>query len=96
MNRLRTHLAETPQPRILFGHTTSHQRQLRLRCRGCCLIVAEEFRDGNAAAHTGLLRVAKQAYAALPESVRERMFRGAAACYERATIPERLEAVSGR
>jgi hypothetical protein len=50
------------------------------------VIVADEFRDGNVAAHTGLLRVAKQAYASLPDSVQEWMFRGDAACYEQSLL----------
>lgn len=50
------------------------------------VIVADEFRDGNVAAHTGLLRVAQQAYAALPDSVQEWMVRGDAACYEQSLL----------
>lgn len=46
------------------------------------VIVAEEFRDGNVPAIREPLRVAKRAYAALPETVQERYFRGDAACYE--------------
>jgi len=49
-------------------------------------IVADEFRDGNVAAHSGLLRVAQHAYAALPETLTERMFRGDAACYEQSLL----------
>lgn len=46
------------------------------------VIVADEFRDGNVGAHTQLLPVAKQAFAALPSTVEEKYFRGDSACYE--------------
>ena len=46
------------------------------------LAVADEFRDGNVGAHTELLGVAKRAYAALPETIEERYFRGDSACYD--------------
>ena len=46
------------------------------------VIVADEFRDGNVGAHTQLLPVAQQAFAALPATVEERYFRGDSACYE--------------
>jgi hypothetical protein len=46
------------------------------------VIVADEFRDGNVGSDTRLLPVSKQAFAALPESVEERYFRGDSACYE--------------
>ncbi len=46
------------------------------------VIVADEFRDGNVGAHTQLLPVAKQAFAALPATVEEKYFRGDSACYE--------------
>jgi hypothetical protein len=45
-------------------------------------IVADEFRDGNVGAHTQLLPVAQQAFAALPTTVEQRYFRGDSACYE--------------
>ena len=64
------------------------------------VIVADEFRDGNVAAHTGLLRVAQQAYRALPEGVSERLFRGDSACYEQSLLkwlrnPQRQEGPEG-
>lgn len=46
------------------------------------LILADEFRDGNVPAMREPLRVARQAFAALPASVSEYYFRGDAACYE--------------
>ncbi len=46
------------------------------------LAVADEFRDGNVGAHTELLGVTRRAFAALPETVEERYFRGDSACYE--------------
>lgn len=49
-------------------------------------IVADQFRDGNVGAHTGLLPVIKQAYAALPSTVEERYFRGDSACYDQGLL----------
>lgn len=46
------------------------------------LVVADEFRDGNVGAHTQLLGVTKRAWAALPETVTERYFRGDSGCYD--------------
>ncbi len=46
------------------------------------LVVAEEFRDGNVPALKDPLRVAQQAFAALPGTIRERYFRGDSACDE--------------
>jgi len=46
------------------------------------VVVADQFRDGNVGAHTQLLPVAKQAFAALPASVQQMYFRGDSACYE--------------
>jgi hypothetical protein len=46
------------------------------------LVVADEFRDGNVCARQEPLTCAQMAYAALPESVRTRYFRGDSACHE--------------
>lgn len=46
------------------------------------LVVAEEFRDGNVPALKDPLRVAWRAYAGLPDTIRERYFRGDSACDE--------------
>jgi len=46
------------------------------------VIVAQQFRDGNPSAQKDPLSVAKQAYLALPEHIRERWFRGNSGCYE--------------
>jgi hypothetical protein len=46
------------------------------------LIVADEFRDGNVPAGMQPLTAARRAFAALPETVTERAFRGDSACYE--------------
>jgi hypothetical protein len=45
-------------------------------------IVADQFRDGNVSAQQDPLSVAREAFAALPEQIRERWFRGDAGCYE--------------
>jgi hypothetical protein len=44
--------------------------------------LADQFRDGNVPAIQDPLSVARRAFAALPETVEERYFRGDAACYE--------------
>jgi hypothetical protein len=46
------------------------------------LILADQFRDGNVPAMQQPLRVAQAAFAALPETVTERYYRGDAACHE--------------
>jgi hypothetical protein len=46
------------------------------------VVVAEEFRDGNVPALKDPLRVAQRSFAALPETIRERYFRGDSACDE--------------
>ena len=46
------------------------------------VVVAEEFRDGNVPALKDPLRVAQRGFAALPETIRERYFRGDSACDE--------------
>ena len=46
------------------------------------LVVAEEFRDGNVPAKQAPLTCAKLAFAALPETITQRYFRGDSACHE--------------
>lgn len=46
------------------------------------LILADQFRDGNVSPMQEPLRVARAAFAALPETVRELYYRGDAACHE--------------
>jgi hypothetical protein len=46
------------------------------------LVVADEFRDGNVPAHQEPLQCAKMAFAALPEDIKERYFRGDSGCHE--------------
>lgn len=46
------------------------------------LIVADEFRDGNVPAQSGVLRVLKEAVAALPKDVKEINFRSDSAAYQ--------------
>lgn len=46
------------------------------------LVVADEFRDGNVPAKQAPLTCAQMAYAALPDSVERRYFRGDSACHE--------------
>ena len=50
------------------------------------LILADEFRDGNVPAMMKPLTVAKRAFAALPETVKEFFYRGDAACHETGLI----------
>src|SRR5258707_2053044 len=65
------------------------------------LVLADEFRDGNRGAQQEPLNCAKLAFAALPESVQERYFRGDSACHERELLswlkhPERTKEPGGR
>jgi hypothetical protein len=46
------------------------------------LVLADEFRDGNVSAKQAPLTCAKLAFAALPETITERYFRGDSACHE--------------
>jgi len=46
------------------------------------LVVADEFRDGNVPAKQAPLNCAQSAFAALPDSVKVRYFRGDSACHE--------------
>jgi hypothetical protein len=46
------------------------------------LVLADEFRDGNVPARQDPLTCAKLAFAALPETVTQRYFRGDSACHE--------------
>jgi hypothetical protein len=64
-----------------YQGTTGYQPMLALWSE-LNVIVADEFRDGNVGSGTQLLPVTKQAFAALPESVEERYFRGDSACYQ--------------
>ena len=47
------------------------------------LVVADEFRDGNVPARQDPLTCAKLAFAALPENIKQRYFRGDSACHEK-------------
>jgi len=65
------------------------------------LAVADEFRDDNVPAKQGPLTCAKMAFAALPESVRQRYFRGDSACHENELLewlkhPDRAQEPGGR
>lgn len=50
------------------------------------LVVADQWRDGNVPAHQEPLACAQLAFAALPESVTQRYFRGDSACHENALL----------
>ena len=65
------------------------------------LVLADEFRDGNVPAKQDPLPCAKLAFAALPETVRARYFRGDSACHENELLdwlkdPEREKEPGGR
>ena len=65
------------------------------------LVVADEFRDGNVPARQAPLTCAQLAFAALPETIRTRYFRGDSACHENELIgwlkhPDRQEEKGGR
>jgi hypothetical protein len=65
------------------------------------LVLADEFRDGNVPAHQEPLTCAKLAFAALPENIQERYFRGDSACHEKGLLgwlkhPDRAQEPGGR
>ena len=65
------------------------------------LVLADEFRDGNVLAKQDPLTCAKLAFAALPETVARRYFRGDSACHEHDLLewlkhPEREKEPGGR
>jgi len=65
------------------------------------LVLADEFRDGNVPAKQDPLTCAKLAFAALPETVTRRYFRGDSACHEQELLewlkhPDRQQEPGGR
>jgi hypothetical protein len=65
------------------------------------LVLADEFRDGNVPAKQDPLTCAKLAFAALPETVTRRYFRGDSACHENNLLewlkhPDREKELGGR
>ncbi len=65
------------------------------------LVLADEFRDGNVPAKQSPLSCAKLAFAALPEHITQRYFRGDSACHENELVswlkhPEREQETGGR
>jgi hypothetical protein len=65
------------------------------------LVLADEFRDGNVPARQDPLSCAQLAFAALPESITQRYFRGDSACHENGLLdwlkhPDRQKEPGGR
>jgi hypothetical protein len=65
------------------------------------LVLADEFRDGNVPAKQAPLTCAKLAFAALPENITQRYFRGDSACHENELLgwlkhPDREQEPGGR
>jgi len=65
------------------------------------LVLADEFRDGNVPAKQDPLTCAKLAFAALPETITQRYFRGDSACHEHQLLawlkhPDRASEPGGR
>jgi Transposase DDE domain group 1 len=65
------------------------------------LVLADEFRDGNVPAHQEPLTCAKMAFAALPENIQERYFRGDSGCHQNGLLgwlkhPDRAQELGGR
>ena len=65
------------------------------------LVLADEFRDGNVPAQQAPLTCAQLAFAALPETIQERYFRGDSACHEQELLnwlkhPARAQEPGGR
>lgn len=64
------------------------------------LVLADEWRDGNVPANQEPLSCAQLAFAALPNSIKKRYFRGDSACHEQKLLqwlraPERAEEAGG-
>jgi len=64
-----------------YSGSTGYQPMLALWAE-MNVVLADQFRDGNVPAIQDPLSVARRAFAALPETVEKRYFRGDAACYE--------------
>jgi hypothetical protein len=65
------------------------------------LVLADEFRDGNVPAQQAPLTCAQLAFAALPDTIQERYFRGDSACHEHDLLgwlkhPDRTQEPGGR
>jgi hypothetical protein len=65
------------------------------------LVLADEFRDGNVPAQQEPLTCAKLAFAALPDTIQDRYFRGDSACHENDLLgwlkhPDREKELGGR
>jgi len=65
------------------------------------LVLADEFRDGNVPARQEPLTCAQLAFAALPEEIKQRYFRGDSACHEKGLLewlghPDREKEPGGR
>lgn len=65
------------------------------------LVLADEFRDGNMPAQQEPLTCAKLAFAALPDTIQQRYFRGDSACHENDLLgwlknPDREQEPGGR
>ncbi len=65
------------------------------------LVLADEFRDGNVPAKQAPLTCAKLAFAALPQTITQRYFRGDSACHEHELLewlkhPDREQEPGGR
>lgn len=65
------------------------------------LVLADEFRDGNVPAQQAPLTCAQLAFAALPDHLQQRYFRGDSACHENELLnwlkhPDRLQEPGGR
>jgi hypothetical protein len=65
------------------------------------LVLADEFRDGNVPAQQAPLTCAQLAFAALPDTIQERYFRGDSACHENDLLgwlkhPDRAKEPGGR
>jgi hypothetical protein len=69
------------QAKVSYEGSSGYQPQLALWAE-MNVVVADEFRDGNVPAQQAPLPVTKRAFAALPETVQTRYFRGDSACYE--------------
>ena len=73
------------QAKRTYEGTSGYQPMLALWAE-MNVVLADEFRDGNVPARQQPPRVAQRAFAALPETISERYFRGDSACEEEALL----------
>jgi hypothetical protein len=73
------------EAKVSYEGTSGYQPVLALWAE-MNVVVADEFRDGNVPSQQKLLPVTQRAFQSLPDTIRERHFRGDSACYEESLL----------